>query len=70
MKEEKKACHICGEMKPYSNYYKSKHEYGDGSINWCKTCILMYHQMRKERKKNSKYAEAPVPKEKYTVAFD
>jgi hypothetical protein len=66
----KKACHICGESKTISNYYKSKDEYLDGSINWCKICILMYHQMRKEKKKYSKYNEPPMPKEGFKVEFD
>lgn len=70
MKEPRKACHICGESKPYSSYYKSKDEYLDGSINWCKPCILMYHQMRKQNKKVNRYKEPPAAKDKYTVAFD
>jgi len=70
----KKACYICGEVKPINQYHKSKDEYGDGSINWCKTCILMYHKMRKEKRKRSKYAEPlaePLAKpHEFRIIFD
>ena len=70
MKLPSKACYICGEVKPVSQYYKSKDEYGDGSINWCKACILMYHRMRKERIKHTKYAEPPAKAEEFSITFD
>jgi hypothetical protein len=66
----KKACHICGESKPVTSYYRSKDQYGDGSINWCKSCILMYHQMRKEKIKKNRFVEPPIPKEGFKVVFD
>ena len=65
-----KACYICGEVKPVGQYYKSKGEYADGSINWCKECILMYHRMRKENAKKTRYVEAPIKPHEFSIKFE
>ena len=65
-----KACYICGEIKSVGQYYKSKGEYADGSINWCKECILMYHRMRKEKAKKTRYVEPPVKPHEFSISFD
>ena len=66
-----KPCHICGEIKPQTSFYKTKSKYHkDGLINWCKSCILMYHQMKKDEQNKSKYKELPLSVEKFMIIFD
>ena len=57
--DNKKICSRCKELKPYSEFFKDKHNKKYGLSGYCKACKVAYQKGL--RNKNKPVKESPKP---------